>query len=878
MNFITFPVGSTNIFPLVNSKKGGQLVTEFNLISRDGVATSSKIDYHIGPSFVHSEDDFEIRVYQDSTGTIISPYTLEILPGRAVINGHYIENFSPMLIDMMQANVDLKAQSRAALKGELAVGLRIFYSTEPTMAGSMLVADENDEMYIGIQVVILPKDELITPEDSPTDRSKITAHLKLGTFTFLNNSITAVRSILEDKLRYIPAERVKNADKLLTGNYITKTGLNPKKLYVFAGKGTDPSTGYDTWCDTTDSLIVWDKSPERSTDKPALSEATFGRTAGSEIALYMPHKQVDGMQDAQGNIEYYKPKVITMPVANFGEGTTGTVDKAYTQHIKDISNKLSDFYQLSKGKQVGFFETRISGEALPPINPDWNIGDYILISQDYTADEASDAVRPPVTMYAVLPGQVREIKFLKKVENSVEIPVELTGLELSQIILSEERRDEKPSESDDPTTYPKFFTEDDGTKGIPNKDYFTVRYNNSDNTYEMYYYVVSKSSPNTWSNYLPVTGPVPFAQENVLGGFYNVSTDAKDAGYVYRDDYGRLRLVDYALLRSGTLAYQLAEDYTTPAGVTTEEVQAYLDEYVNNRIAFPADSANPDTIPVINVNITLSEEESPTVLNIHQIDSRFNTAVYLHISGDATSTTTINIYDCQKIRIDSNIGGSPIINVIRTELYYDSNVMNYIRTCDPNRNIGVTGLSEMKLWYNRFTEEDPNLIVDDMTVTQSDGAIISNEVDYWSTSVLNDNHYMYALKSITFSSVGDIIGCSLLMSDQSTNNIISGHKIVTGNFELPQGLGLTYPITCLTKQLKITGTFVSAYESDEKWLVTDVSFSALTSVYDEYEMNKTIQGTIAIHSVTNILEVENTISIPAWEPDSYHIFYGGATN
>ena len=73
---------------------------------------------------------------------------------------------------------------------------------------------------------------------------------------------------------------------------------------------------------------------------------------------------------------------------------------------------------------------------------------------------------------------------------------------------------------------------------------------------------------------------------------------------------------------------------------------------------------------------------------------------------------------------------------------------------------------------------------------------------------------------------------------------LSGHKIVTGNFELPQGLGLTYPITCLTKQLKITGTFVSAYESDEKWLVTDVSFSALTSVYDEYERNNSIQGTI----------------------------------
>lgn len=55
MNFITFPVGSTNIFPQVNSKTGGQLLTEFNLIAREGVATSSQVLYHIGPSYVHSE-------------------------------------------------------------------------------------------------------------------------------------------------------------------------------------------------------------------------------------------------------------------------------------------------------------------------------------------------------------------------------------------------------------------------------------------------------------------------------------------------------------------------------------------------------------------------------------------------------------------------------------------------------------------------------------------------------------------------------------------------------------------------------------------------------------------------------------------------------
>ena len=64
MHFITFPVASTNIFPLSNSKQGGQLVTEFNLKSRDMVATNPDIKYAVGPSFIHSLDDFKINEAQ----------------------------------------------------------------------------------------------------------------------------------------------------------------------------------------------------------------------------------------------------------------------------------------------------------------------------------------------------------------------------------------------------------------------------------------------------------------------------------------------------------------------------------------------------------------------------------------------------------------------------------------------------------------------------------------------------------------------------------------------------------------------------------------------------------------------------------------------
>lgn len=874
MNFVTFPVGSTNIFPHSNSKTGGQQVTEWNLRCRDMVGTSSIIDYEVGPSYVHSADDYEIRVYQDSTGAIISSSVIEVMPGRGVINGHYIETHTPMLIDLLEANKKLKSQSMAQLKGELAVGIRVFYSTEPTMAGTLLV-DDGKNMYLGVQLVVLPKEELITPDESPSDRSKVTAHLRLGTLTFLNNSISALRSDRDEKLKYISGERVKNVDRILTGNYITKTGLNSKKLYAFAGKGTDPQTGHDTWTDVTDSMMVWDNIPKRTTEKPGYTEATFIPTESGAVMLVVPHKQVEGMKDADGNTEYYEPKQLSLPVANYYTNTPGTVDKNYTLQVKKLANKIDDFYQFTKGKQVGFIDIKDADFELPPVNQTWNVGDYYLVSQDYSADEASDSVRPPVTMYAVLPGLIEEIKFHKQVQDFDKIPEDLTGIELGRMTLSASKRDEAPNTSN-PDKYPKFFSEDDEIRGVAGQDYFVVEYEDEDITTTYYYYVVAKSGKKSWSNYLPVTGPVPFAQENVVGGFYNVSPDATDAGYVFRDDYGRLRLVDYGLLRSGVLAYQLGEDYSTPTGITTEEVQLYLDEFVNQRVAFPSGASTADKLNIINIFLELSAEDEATTLNIHGIDSRFNTAVYLHISGTATSTTTINIMDCEKIRIDSNIEGTPIINVYRCNLYYDANTINYIRSCDPTR-ISYTGLQDIKLWYARFNLEDPNLLVDNMTVSELDKAIAADEVSYWSTSAVNDNHYMYALHSITFGTNGDIVECGLLVSDQSTNNVVAGHKIVTGDFELPQGSGLIYPITCLNKQLKVSGTFVSAYSADNKWIVTDTNFSAVTGKYDEYEMNRIMKGSIAIHSSTYILDSEAS-TIPAWEPDTFHLFYGGAFN
>ena len=100
MNFVLFPVGSTNIFPIVNSHAGGQYATEWNLRSRESVGTDPSVRYHIGPSYAHSAEDFAISQQLDGTGVPISSTSLQISEGRALVNGHFVESLAPIVIDI----------------------------------------------------------------------------------------------------------------------------------------------------------------------------------------------------------------------------------------------------------------------------------------------------------------------------------------------------------------------------------------------------------------------------------------------------------------------------------------------------------------------------------------------------------------------------------------------------------------------------------------------------------------------------------------------------------------------------------------------------------------------------------------------------------
>lgn len=882
MNFIRFPVGATNIFPAANAKNGSQLLTEWNLRSRESVATDPSVEYMIGPSYAHSMRDFEVSILTDETGQYVNSYTLCISKGRGVINGHFVECLTDMTIDLVEANATLATDYLETLKGKLAVGIRAFYATEETISGSLLV--ENDEgMYIGIQLVVLPEESMILPTDSPEDPDKVNCHLKLATFFFQNNNIQSLKN-LKTKLGFLDSTRITDVDNIGGDIYVRKKGLNSKKLYSFAGKGTDPLTGKDTWEDVTDSTMIWDASPIRTLNKPTYSQSQFVASMNS-VYLCAVHKQVEGMTDDEGNPEYYEPRLIEMPVADYSSDSPGIVNNAYTKQIKDLAGKVREFQTTLTGKQIAYIEKRDEDTEFPTINKAWANGDYLLVGTDETLNSAVDSVKAPSTMYVVIPGIIETILFKEVVEESDEVPDDLVGVELGLITWNAADGQAEPG-TDKPEDYPTFWDpEQDEIRGTPGDDYFRLKFIYTDDEgvkhFKNYYYVVDTAGKRTYSDAILLTGEIPLAQTNVIGGFLNVDTSVLDYGYVYRDDAGRLRLLDYNLLRSGVLAYQLGQDITLPSGVTAEETQSYLTEYVNQRVAFPnAEQAESESPNCIHIYISLYEEEEPTQILICDIDSRFNTSVCLHILGEATSSTVINIYDCEKIKIDNSIEGTPVINVYRCGLYYDPYVFNYIRSCERevNSDTTFTGMEDITVWYERFDSTDPNLVVDHMTVRELDNPVVPQEIDFWNQegSAVNDNHYLAALNSITFAGNGDIIGCGLLVANDSTDNIEPGEKIIVGDFELPQGSGLSYPKACLTRQLKVTGTFTSAYLSLDDWYVTDTSFSAITATYDQYDQTKTVKGNIAYHSKTTVLpNVLSELTIPAWDTDAYHLFFGG---
>ena len=1310
MNFKTFSVATTTIFPISNSVSGGQLVTEWNLRSRDFVPSWSEIDYDSAASYVHDLDDFKVRVEQDDSGVVLSNSTLELLPGTAILNGHYVKQEGRMLVDLLEGNKELQLRGEEPMTGKLAVGLRVYYSTESTMVGAM-AAENEDDVYEGVQVVVMPKSKLITPMDSPKDKRKVNCHLKLAEFTFLDNEIRGIVNNSE-KLKMLDAERISNIEKVISSNYLSRDGVNPKKLYVLAGKSVN-GTINDTWCDATDSLFVWDKNPKRTKTKPSVDHAQFVAKDTGETSLVLPHKNIDGMKITQdeknpdyGKDEYYEAVTLDLPEADFSTNTPGTVTPAYTKRIKAISGRVDEFFHLLKGKQVAYIENLKDLKELPPINDNWKPGDYTLVGVDNVAladEKATSYMRPPSTMYAVLPGTVDAIKFFGTGDvNSTDVPDGLAGVQLGTTVESDKKpvteqeqdeskaisiqghldnqeiipgtatytspegiiyednksgelvysdknngKDGEPSvleadiesydakgtqlytieektigdnkgyaiscnglyltvmdkhpyklyftknltlqglflfintdnpvsdglvdvvtdntdpksirpveiicksviigeelgesnkydkdtgekteegkglisgvqnfldkakelvdENSDKSVYKmkqlvqdvkdalnesdadtatsladklvstvdkvfasdteknklvrdkakeakdavnaaaaddmssvqqriekvtkaynalssftdslesnveslrkladtiiaqqdalnvkgmnyeiygrvtayfsdsmsyayasankatskqlwqimetnksskpyitmfnsyyglamtqqdserlraskyiidyenglisglpmmgsasyryysnnilgtllKYFSVNQETYGVKGEDYFVYRYNIDESNFQDYYYVVTEEGKRSWSNPVWIMGTVGLATTDMIGGFLNVPDNALDGGYVKRNDEGYLQLVDYDLLRTGAAAYQLGEDVSTAKGAASDEIQKYLDEYVNARVAFPNSNKVASVEKaikegttgiyaheeVIHLTLNLSAEDAANTITVSDIDSRFGTCIDVHITGSANSNTTILFSNIEKLMIDNAIEydetDAPNILIENCCLYYDASILNKISKC--NTSLSSTGMSDIKFWYERYADSDAKLTVNDMTISEFDAPKITDAIDFWNATAPNDNHYHVALHSITFAGNGTIQGCGMLIANDTTSNIQDGHFITAANFELPQGGGLNYPERLLTKPLKVTGTFESGYMTDGGYVMQDTYFTAMTQAYDKYANSTTISGSILFHVYVNIIDADfGGVSTDGWETDTFHLFQGTA--
>ena len=865
MNLIRFPVSSTNIFPIANTVNGGQLVTEFNLRSRESVGTAESVEYMIGPSYVHSESDFFVSVQSAADGYFntsipISSSALQIGAGRAVINGHFFESLVPIVIDMPELVAAAEQNGDTPLRGSLSVGLRAFYSTEQTIAGSLLDENNND-MYEGIQIIVLPTSEFKTPKDCPTDQTQITAHLLLATFSYFNGVISNIVNNYPGKCEMFDAMRVGNIDSLLETNYMSKVGLNPKKFYTVAGKYTESAAAME-WCDSTDSMMVWDTlTPTYTTEAPRISIAQFfADSSTGKVSLIVPHKQIDGMQTSQGVRQYFEPAILDFPIADFNTGSPGAVDSNYTQNVKSVTEKVNNLYYLTNGKQKEYIPELQNVAELPEINPFWNVGDYVAVGQDFTIQYESTETfsRRPSTMYLVLPGAVLSIQYFGEI-----LFDGLPGVELARKISTEE-----PDTVHDPV-YSQYWQIND-YYGVSGQDYFLYIYVDGNNVEHTYYYRVMGSGKKRYSDPIMITGRIPLASTSVIGGFLDAPDNAIDNGYVVLDSNGHLRVRDYALLRSGTLAYQLGEDFTVPTGLTVSEIQKYLDEYVNQRVAFPTAAQLNNSDPNrIHVYIDIPNDEEGGTLNIYDIDSRFDTCVEFHITGNASDNVTINISDCQRVMIDNTIGGTPIINIYRTGLYYDSDVLDY-----------VSIIRDFSIWYERFSSDDKYLTVDGMTVIQdmSDGVYSTMNVsssEDWGSSNPNDNHFSIALRSITFDKTGTISGCGLLVRNSSTVNVEFGKFVTVDTFELPQGPNLMYPRTRLKKQIKVTGQFI-AENTDPTlgYVIQNTSFSALTQAYSDSYVNGKINGQVAFLVEAFNVATTAQAQIDAWDANTFHYFYG----
>lgn len=898
-----FPIASTNVFPMANSVNGGQLATEFNLRSRESVATDKEISYMVGPTYVHSPDDFKVSLMAGSaieeTRYPTSTSVLIIGKGRALINGHYVETLSDIQIDLPAAI----AASGERISGTLVIGVRMLYSdiilSGSTMlsseyAGSLEAEDTDTQMYKGIQIVILPESEFKLPIDSPDDESAVTAHLKLATFKYVNGAVnnnSLVQTPFSENGTTISADRIKQLDEFISGKYISIDGLQPNKIYTFAGKpiinddNQVVTTGESTWTDSTDSIMVWDKDytlMNPSTDpRPykSVDNAQFiWNDAECRLDLVVPHKQIaGGIIDTENpsSIRYkFYPRVIPLPTADFSTGSCGVVDTQYRNAILSKFNEM-DLRYLPKenSKQIAYVsqlndDPTDSAAKLPSIQTDaygrwlWRPYDYVYVGQDFTQVAASDTFRAPATLYMII---VSGAVFSPFTPSEPAVDARLLGYMNKEFDAYETYHSYASGVQiqQDASTFLQSISCYDAWPGDVVVAVLTHPDENdpSQIVVDTWYGTVSVVNEG-YSDPIWVTNMIGLATEDAVGGFINVSDSDQGSGYVYRDPEGHLRVVDYERLISGTLAYQLGHDLSL-TNLTIDALQTQLDEYVSDRVAFPdntqyvtaAASAQPIDPSIINITIEIPDDSQAQTLQqlyISNIDSRFGSSVYLHITGSSAGNTILYIKNCQRLRIDQSIPENLSIQLSNCELYYDPIVIDRIRSIRVVDGVYSTmsSIDGLSLWYEidktqyADVEEARNaaqVVVDGMTIYQKNVPIEGVDISSFGVNNTNDNLFTLGLNSITLDTYGDVVGCGIAIRNNSTVNVHDGRSAVVSSFNLPMSRCLAYPLTHMTKPISINGQFSLCYPdssgtvADGTHYVENVSFTLTTKAYTDLD-------------------------------------------
>lgn len=864
--FETFLVNSTNVFPMANSVSGGQYATEFNLRSRESVSTNPQIQYMVGPSYTHSIDDY--KLYSQEQDPDLGASMIGISAGRAVVNGHYVENTWPMIIDMAQTT----------LSGVLKIGIRIYYSTDNLTIGAIQPNAKNSEVYTGVKVVILPADEFKTPIDVPTEPDKVTAHLLLGSFTYSNNRVSDVRQN-SDKLQMFDSSRIASGSSASSesgssssGSGIDFDGLDPMKLYALAGGNATPVK------DATKSLIVWDNNVRYMSSAPSDTVAHFEST-NAETNLVLPHLQPsDDVSNTQQTKQWIAPAVLQIPNASFAQNTSGVVNANYTKYIKDKLDAVNP-HIFPSGRIITYIDTLEDVKNLPNyggkfINSD--VGNYVIVRNDRTLDESQYSTATVIsTIYVVLPGFVTN---LKQVGTETK---PATGAQLATIYTQEHEDGEQ--------IFANYIGS--GNYRGTTADYFEI-ISSAAPTPTIRYFQVASTDKIEYSSAIRLTSQLPLATESTIGGFISAPQSSlafQDGGYIYLDENGYLRIVDYALLRLGLLASQLGEDVNL-SNLTSDVIQSQLDDHVNNRIVFPTSdqidarkkAGQTAYLDVVNVTIELPNElngENTNEYVIGNIDSRFNGILYLHLKGSVNSTANyiIKLVNCERIRIDSNIPANCTITLKNCGLYYDYTVLNRL-----------TSIKDLKLWYTRFVTGDadnagdPMIAVSGMKVEQISHTGSTYTKAWTSQYAPNDSEVKVALMSITFDSNGIICGAEVDVQNNTTNASGSNNdSIYVTEFELKQGDELQYPETRLLYPIQIEGKLTTTSQSTatSNCVVTDMDFAIVTqypTVKGSMAMRvkSTILPSTNVHIDTNSYVPGTNPVISGWTPDTWHRFSG----